>query len=224
MHHIWGMANSNGRNVLRPDDNRENGWQPDPQRTGHWEDSDRRGAGQSGYGAGRRDDSDRSKGYEGRNEMSPSYHDDSHEGLDERWTGRGYWQDQRGYNPERRGVTGGYGGGSGFEDRYGRGQQGMPGYGQQSMYAYGQEMPSHRGKGPKNYTRSDDRIREQVCETLADDHNVDASDIEVAVKDGEVTLTGTVPDRRMKRMAEDCIYQLPGIQDVHNQLRAGNRK
>ena len=50
----------------------------------------------------------------------------------------------------------------------------MPGYGQQSMYAYGQEMPSHRGKGPKGYTRSDERIREHVCEVLSDDHHVDA--------------------------------------------------
>ena len=33
--------------------------------------------------------------------------------------------------------------------------------------ASGQEH--HRGKGPKGYTRSDDRIREDVCDCLTDD-------------------------------------------------------
>jgi len=36
---------------------------------------------------------------------------------------------------------------------------------------------------------------------------------------GEVTLTGTVEDRNQKRMAEDCINQIRGVKDVHNQLR-----
>jgi len=51
---------------------------------------------------------------------------------------------------------------------------------------------SYRGRGPKNYQRSDDRIREDICERLAMDHDVDASDIEVAVAEGVVTLNGTV--------------------------------
>ena len=36
---------------------------------------------------------------------------------------------------------------------------------------------------------------------------------------GEVTLEGTVADRRMKRDAEDLVEQIPGVTQVHNHLR-----
>lgn len=78
---------------------------------------------------------------------------------------------------------------------------------------------THSGKGPKNYARSDERIREDVCECLTYHPNVDASEIDVMVKDGEVTLTGTVVDRGSKRLAEDITEDVRGVRDVHNQLR-----
>jgi hypothetical protein len=77
----------------------------------------------------------------------------------------------------------------------------------------------HRGKGPVGYERSDDRIRELVCESLADDDEVDASQIEVAVSGGEVTLSGTVESRRAKREAEECVFSVSGVREVQNQLR-----
>ena len=76
------------------------------------------------------------------------------------------------------------------------------------------------GKGPKNYTRSDDRIREDVCDRLSDDDEVDASDVTVTVRDGEVTLEGTVNDRRAKHRAEDIADNVRGVKDVHNRLSA----
>ena len=74
-------------------------------------------------------------------------------------------------------------------------------------------------KGPKGYVRSDDRIREDVCDRLSDDDIVDASDISVQVKDGEVTLEGSVTDRHMKHRAEDIIEEVSGVRDVNNKLR-----
>lgn len=75
------------------------------------------------------------------------------------------------------------------------------------------------GRGPKSYKRSDDRIKEDVCEMLTRDNNIDADGIEVEVKEGEVTLTGTVPDRHMKHMAEDCAEGCYGVKDVTNNIR-----
>src|SRR5262249_33835225 len=88
-----------------------------------------------------------------------------------------------------------------------------------------ERMPRHRGphhgKGPVGVQRSDERVRELVCEALTDDGEVDATSIEVSVMAGEVTLIGTIEDRRMKRLAEDCVEAVPGVKDVHNQLRIG---
>jgi hypothetical protein len=78
---------------------------------------------------------------------------------------------------------------------------------------------SFAGRGPKGYTRTDERIREDVCDRLSIDDDIDASEIEVQVKDGEVTLEGTVPTRSMKHQAEDLVEELPGVKDVHNRLR-----
>lgn len=84
--------------------------------------------------------------------------------------------------------------------------------------AYGLQQ-AHRGKGPKGYTRTDERIREEICELLSDDFSIDASEISVQVKDGVVTLEGTVQDRTQKHRAEDLADNCSGVKDVHNGLR-----
>lgn len=75
------------------------------------------------------------------------------------------------------------------------------------------------GRGPKSYRRSDDRIKEDVCEALTRDAHIDASDVEIEVKEGEVTLSGFVPERNMKHHAEDIIEHCTGVKDVTNNLR-----
>jgi osmotically-inducible protein OsmY len=77
----------------------------------------------------------------------------------------------------------------------------------------------YSGRGPKDYRRSDERIKEDVCERLTQHGQLDAGDIEVDVSGGEVTLKGSVDSRQAKRMAEDSIESISGIKDVHNQLR-----
>jgi hypothetical protein len=75
------------------------------------------------------------------------------------------------------------------------------------------------GRGPKGYQRADSRIREDVCDRLTDAPFLDASDIEVNVKDGDVTLSGTVRSREERRRSEDLIEHVTGVRDVHNNLR-----
>jgi hypothetical protein len=77
----------------------------------------------------------------------------------------------------------------------------------------------HAGRGPKGWQRSDERIREDVSERLADHPDIDASEIEVQVNNGEVTLSGTVDQRLNKRLAEDIAEGVSGVRDVHNQIR-----
>ncbi|MFO7177368.1 MAG: BON domain-containing protein [Pseudomonadota bacterium] len=77
----------------------------------------------------------------------------------------------------------------------------------------------YRGVGPRGYRRSDERIREDVCDALTEHDSIDASDIDVVVQAGVVVFGGTVPDRRMKALAEGVAYQCSGVRDVQNELR-----
>jgi len=77
----------------------------------------------------------------------------------------------------------------------------------------------YSGRGPSNYRRSDERIKEDVCERLTYYGQLDASNIEVEVENSEVILKGTVDHRRSKRMAEDIAESVSGVRDIHNQLR-----
>jgi hypothetical protein len=77
----------------------------------------------------------------------------------------------------------------------------------------------HSGKGPIGYKRSDEKIYEDVCEALFVSPSVDATDIDVSVLDGLVTLSGTVNSRYEKREAENCVENISGVFDVNNELR-----
>lgn len=77
----------------------------------------------------------------------------------------------------------------------------------------------HRGRGPKSYRRSDDRIHDDVNDRLTDDPFLDATHIDVGVADGEITLSGTVTSRADKRRAEDLADHVSGVKHVQNNLR-----
>lgn len=77
----------------------------------------------------------------------------------------------------------------------------------------------HRGKGPRNYRRSDERLQEMVCDLLFDNADLDASDIEVSVKDSEVILSGSVNRKYEKRLAEDLAESISGVVNVENRIR-----
>jgi hypothetical protein len=117
---------------------------------------------------------------------------------------------------------------------YGRGSQefGPEGYGASSRYstprAYNREWQStetwrvpgpHAGRGPRGYTRSEERIREEINDRLTAHGLVDATDVEVQLQNGEATLTGFVDSREAKRAAEDCVEDVQGVREVHNHLR-----
>ena len=140
---------------------------------------------------------------------------------------RGY-SEEGSYDPQRMQFRG-----EGFQrygESYGRGPEGF-GFGMSSGYSepgrfgetFGTPLRSTRGRftgrGPKGYTRSDERIREDVSDRLEQHGEIDATDIEVRVANGEVTLEGTVEDRWMKRLAEDLVEDCPGVKQVNNRIR-----
>ena len=98
--------------------------------------------------------------------------------------------------------------------------QNMSGRG--NNYRYGEYNNWNRGPysgvGPRGYSRSDDRIREDINDRLTWHDQIDASDIQVDVNDGLVSLTGSVNSRWEKRMAENIADNVSGVQDVDNKL------
>ncbi len=153
------------------------------------------------------------------------------------WSGRSRYEDQ---DQARDRDRGGYGGRS--DGRYANYGQGNRSGGRDEDRGFidraGDEVRSwfgdddaqrrrnqdeHRGRGPKNYTRSDERIRDDVNDALSDDGMVDASDVEVSVSKGEVTLNGHVDSRMAKRRAEDCAEDVSGVKHVQNNLRVKDR-
>jgi hypothetical protein len=93
-----------------------------------------------------------------------------------------------------------------------------------NRYSFDDQSALHRGKGPKGYARSDERIKDDINDRLTDDAHIDASDIDVTVEKGEVTLTGTVPDRWGKRRAEDIAELVSGVTNVENRIRVKSEK
>lgn len=100
------------------------------------------------------------------------------------------------------------------DDRYGE----YPRYGK-NLDRSARAHRNFSGVGPKGYKRSDERIEEDVCEALARDQYIDASEIVVAVKDGLVMLSGSVDNREDRFEAEMLVENILGVEDIENNIR-----
>lgn len=150
----------------------------------------------------------------------------SYGGQGSGWQGAGGYGGGQGYTGQTGtgyGYTAGGGYGQGHPQHEG-GSQGLWGRAKHAVSGVfgGGDVPgggAHRGRGPKGYSRSDERILDDVNDRLTDDPFLDATHIEVAVQSGEVTLSGTVTARVDKRRAEDLADDVSGVKHVQNNLR-----
>jgi hypothetical protein len=76
----------------------------------------------------------------------------------------------------------------------------------------------YSGVGPKGYRRSSERLKEEAFSLLQRNRDLDASEIEVEVKDEIIILKGNVKSRSDKRLAERIVEEIHGIEDVYNFL------
>jgi hypothetical protein len=102
---------------------------------------------------------------------------------------------------------------------------GDPSYGRalaervRDFFRFGEDHGRRELRAPRGYVRSDERIREDVCDRLMCAHWIDPTDVEVSVERGEVTLDGTVRRRGDKRAIEDIAESVLGVKEVHTRLR-----
>jgi hypothetical protein len=223
-------------------------WERSPRRSPQSAGDERTGEPWQGgyYGQGRRwsgrpfgDSSSRMRG--------PGFDDSREAGQSTRGDRYGRQEDSFFSSPYDSGDFGGwYGGDTGMGDpgtsqfgtppgggwRSGQGhwpsnQADRPGYGQEQRprdrypYDTGRVGDAGRfgGRGPRGYQRSDERIREDVCELLTRHGAIDASDMEVEVHAATVILRGTTDSGRIRRLTEEMVEDVPGVRDVQNELR-----
>jgi osmotically-inducible protein OsmY len=115
-------------------------------------------------------------------------------------------------------YSGGRGYGGDHHSAQGGQQQGWRAERQQQTQQGEQGRPGGQRIMPKGYARSDERLREDICEQLGHS-GIDVSDVSVDVSEGRVTLEGTVKDRRSKHAIEDLADDCPGVKDVENRIR-----
>jgi len=98
-------------------------------------------------------------------------------------------------------------------------------YGPFMGYGYG---PGYYGYGPGFYTESwpsDDQIRDMIYDSIDADPVVPFdTDVNVEVTGGVVTLTGTVPSKRIKHAIGDDAWWVPGVWDVNNNIQIAPRR
>jgi osmotically-inducible protein OsmY len=75
-----------------------------------------------------------------------------------------------------------------------------------------------RRVGPKGFQRSDERIRDDLCDQLSG-APTDVSDVSVEVNAGVVTLSGTVSRRQDKYLIEEIAEEVFGVDRVENGIR-----
>ncbi|MCD9122672.1 BON domain-containing protein [Cupriavidus sp. UGS-1] len=200
--------------------NRDQDWLREAERSGGYSN-----AGTSNYGWDRFDDD-----WPGRNYAVPEHR----YGGDyrEEWSGR----DAGRLSAGELSYGGGYGGEyrGGYRGDYGRDERRErdddrdehgPLYnigrriGEAVSEFFGTDDRPQRRVGPKGYRRSDERVREAVCERLAYAEGLDVSEVTVDVDGGIVKLGGTVRDRNEKYDIEDLVDNVFGVTDVENDIR-----
>lgn len=80
-----------------------------------------------------------------------------------------------------------------------------------------------RGHGPRRTAPSDEEVLDRICERLACDTDLDASEIEVSVQGGLAVLAGSVPSRQAKRDASAIAESTRGVREVENRLHVSDQ-
>ncbi len=132
--------------------------------------------------------------------------------------GASHWNQRDLYTQNARTDDGGYGLGPAVHPEEG-------------SYAYprGEGAPDEHDEDPAHVAwpmlrlhATDEQLHREVRLALDVKSGIDAKDIDIAVKDAEVTLTGEVPNDGQKRRAEEIVLAVPGVVAVHNKLKIHN--
>ena len=81
-------------------------------------------------------------------------------------------------------------------------------------------VAARRGQGMVSNTDAD--VEDFISDAL--DLLPGATEIDVRCEEGRVTLTGTAPNKRVKRDAGEIVWAIPGISDLQNNIAIAARR
>jgi BON domain len=112
---------------------------------------------------------------------------------------------------------------SGARGQEGLGNPGEDTWGEAQFRAERREEQGRRqtNSGPRSRRRPDEALAQEIREILTSDPELEATDIEVEVEGGAVTIRGVVIDSDARLLAEELVESLPGVREIHNRLQAG---
>jgi osmotically-inducible protein OsmY len=111
-----------------------------------------------------------------------------------------------------------------------RGQEGLGFAGEQTWgeEQFAAERREEQARSPARPNpggrRPDQTLAQEIRDILTHDPELDATDIEVVVERGAVTLSGLVADPEARLLAEELVETLPGVREVHNRLRVERKE
>ena len=110
---------------------------------------------------------------------------------------------------------------SGARGKEGLGNPGENTWGEERVGPERREEQGRRqtNSGPRSRRKPDESLRQEISEILIADPELEATDIEVEVEGGAVTLRGVVVDSDARLLAEELVESLTGVREVHNRLR-----
>jgi hypothetical protein len=127
------------------------------------------------------------------------------------------------------GVSPTLGPGPAFQPWFGMGPAGYgPAYAAWAGFGGLGGLRRHGGTYSPQFVATGLPTDEEITEMIYDAMDVDPlipydADINVEVDSGVVTLTGTVPNKRVKAAAGDDAWWVPGVVDVRNELQVTGR-
>lgn len=121
-------------------------------------------------------------------------------------------------NKKKAGRDGEAGGTSGARRQEGMGVPGEPAWGA-SQLNRPMEQRGSTDRRVAQRRRPDEALTRELQEILTGDPELDASEIEVQVEGGAVTLRGTVDSGDARLLAEELVESVTGVREVHNQLK-----
>ena len=111
-----------------------------------------------------------------------------------------------------------------FKQTHG-GRSPFPGgeWGESSEFAHENESLNefNRARFADTLLSDDEKIREDIRDVLNASPVVEASDINIAVLNGDVTLSGVVKTNAIRQEAQNCLENVTGIVSIKNEIKLG---